>query len=110
MLSPLADYVAPSHAESLCFWGEEDQYEHVEIEYGQSVRLKTKGDSPFIGKAPPSLSRGESGKVVYTYMKSLTGISRPGKHIRQPTNNKETKVLHINKQDKQTTRRQEYYT
>ncbi len=54
--SSLADYVAPSHAQSLCFWGEEEQYDHVEIEYGQPVRLKTKGDSPFIGKSTISVA------------------------------------------------------
>ena len=48
--SPLLEFVSPIHAQSLCFWGDEQTYDHVELDYGQSVRLKTKGDSPFIGK------------------------------------------------------------
>ena len=45
----LTDFVAPSHAQSLCVWGEESVYGHVEVEFGQSVRLKTRGDSCLIG-------------------------------------------------------------
>ena len=48
--SPLAGFVRPSHAQTLCLWGEESSYSHVELEYGGAVRLKTKGNSPFIGK------------------------------------------------------------
>ena len=47
--SPLVDYETPSHAHSLCLWGEDDVYSSVECEYGQGVRLKTRGDSIFIG-------------------------------------------------------------
>lgn len=47
--SSLVDFVPPTHAGTLCFWGEESTYDHVEIDYGQGVRLKTKGDSPFLG-------------------------------------------------------------
>lgn len=47
----LSDFVPPAHAGTLCFWGEESTYDHVEIDYGQGVRLKTKGDSPFLGEA-----------------------------------------------------------
>ena len=47
-LSPL---VRPTHAGELCLWGEEDAYNHVEIEYGQHIRLKTRGNSPLIGEA-----------------------------------------------------------
>lgn len=46
--SPLSDFVAPGHAHTLCLWGEEGVYDHVEAEVGQTVRLKTKGDAPFI--------------------------------------------------------------
>ena len=48
--SPLTDLEAPRHSHSLCFWGEEDTYNHVECEHGQGVRLKTRGDSLLIGK------------------------------------------------------------
>lgn len=44
-LSPL---VRPTHAGELCLWAEEDAYNHVEIEYGQHIRLKTRGNSPLI--------------------------------------------------------------
>ena len=46
----LVDFVPPAHAGTLCFWGEESTYDHVEVDYGQGVRLKTKGDSPFLRK------------------------------------------------------------
>ena len=48
--SPLSDMVTPAHAGELCLWGDEGTYDHVEIEYGQQIRLKTRGNSPFIGK------------------------------------------------------------
>ena len=51
--SPLSDMVAPAHAGELCLWGDEGTYDHVEIEYGQQVRLKTRGNSPFIGEQLP---------------------------------------------------------
>ena len=47
--SPLAEFVSSQHAQTLCFWAEEETYDHVELGFGQAVRLKTKGDSPFIG-------------------------------------------------------------
>ena len=47
--SPLAEMVRPSHSQTLCLWGAESSYSHVELEYGTSIRLKTKGDSLFIG-------------------------------------------------------------
>lgn len=47
----LFDLVPPAHAGTLCFWGEESTYDHVEVDYGQGVRLKTKGDSPFLGES-----------------------------------------------------------
>ena len=47
----LTDLVPPAHAGTLCFWGEESTYDHVEVDYGQGVRLKTKGDSPFLGES-----------------------------------------------------------
>ena len=50
MQTALADFVPPAHAGTLCFWGKESTYDHVEIDYGQGVRLKTKGDSPFLGE------------------------------------------------------------
>ncbi len=48
--TPLAEFVRPSHAQTLCLWGEEGVYNHVELESRGNVRLKTKGDSPFIGR------------------------------------------------------------
>ncbi|XP_064405183.1 arpin-like [Halichondria panicea] len=45
---PLTELVISSHAQTLCFWGEESVYDHVELFFGQKVRLKTKGDSPFL--------------------------------------------------------------
>ena len=48
--SDLVAMETASHAQSLCFWGEEDDYNHVECEAGQRVRLKTRGDSILIGK------------------------------------------------------------
>lgn len=50
MNSEVADMEKASHAQSLCFWGDAEGYGHVECDYGQGVRLKTKGDSVFIGK------------------------------------------------------------
>ena len=50
----LTELVQPSHAQTLCFWGEEQAYVHVELQFGQTVRLKTLGDSPFIGTKPCS--------------------------------------------------------
>lgn len=47
--SPLSSLVRPTHSGELCLWGEEDAYNHVEMEYGQQIRLKTRGDSPLIG-------------------------------------------------------------
>ena len=48
--SGLSDLVAPSHTHSICMWGEEKVYGHVEVEFGQTVRLKTRGNSCLIGK------------------------------------------------------------
>ena len=45
----ISDLVKPGHARCISFWGAEETYDHVEFDVGQSVRLKTKGDSPFIG-------------------------------------------------------------
>ena len=53
--SPLAEFVSPQHAQTLCFWAEEETYDHVELGFGQAVRLKTKGDSPFIGNSTKHL-------------------------------------------------------
>ena len=47
--SPLSEFVKPSHSQTLCLWGEEATYNHVELDYGGPIRLKTKGNSPFIG-------------------------------------------------------------
>lgn len=47
--SPLSKFVQPSHSQTLCLWGEEATYNHVELDYGGPVRLKTKGNTPFIG-------------------------------------------------------------
>ena len=48
--SPLGGLVPPLHAQTLCFWGEEQVYEHVEMDFRQPVRLKTRGDCPLIGR------------------------------------------------------------
>ena len=48
--SPLVAMETPKHSQMVCFWGEEDTYGHVECEYGQGVRLKTRGDSVLIGR------------------------------------------------------------
>lgn len=45
----LADFVAPLHADWLVVWGEEKDHDHIEVEFGDQVRLKTRGDSPLIG-------------------------------------------------------------
>ena len=45
----LTDLVRAEHSQCVVLWGEEEAYDHVELEFGQPVRLKTKGDSPFIG-------------------------------------------------------------
>ena len=47
--SPLSEFVRPFHSQTLCLWGDEAAYNHVELEHGGAVRLKTKGNSPFIG-------------------------------------------------------------
>ena len=46
----MADFVPPLHADWLVAWGEEKDHDHVEVEFGDQVRLKTRGDSPLIGK------------------------------------------------------------
>lgn len=48
--SPLMTLVTPAHAHTICFWAEEETYEHVDLEFGQAVRLKTRGDCPLIGE------------------------------------------------------------
>lgn len=45
----LTDLVRPDHSQCVVLWGDEGTYDHVELEVGQPVRVKTKGDSPFIG-------------------------------------------------------------
>ena len=45
----LTDLVRPDHSQCVVLWGDEGTYDHVDLEVGQPVRLKTKGDSPFIG-------------------------------------------------------------
>ena len=47
---PLSSFVTPTHSGVLCLWGEEDAYSHVEVEYGQQIRVKTRGNSPLIGQ------------------------------------------------------------
>ncbi len=50
LASALANFVTPSHSQTLCLWGAESSYNHVELEHGTPVRLKTKGNSLFIGR------------------------------------------------------------
>ena len=61
--SPLAEFVSSQHTQTLCFWAEEETYDHVELGFGQAVRLKTKGDSPFIGNSTKHLLCGEAQHV-----------------------------------------------
>ena len=46
----MADFVPPLHADWLVAWGEEKDHDHIEVAFGDQVRLKTRGDSPLIGK------------------------------------------------------------
>jgi len=46
----LAEFITPQHANWLVVWGEEKDHDHVELEFGDQVRLKTRGDCPLIGK------------------------------------------------------------
>jgi hypothetical protein len=46
----LSSLVTPTHSGALCLWGEEEAYSHVEVEYGQPIRAKTRGNSPLIGQ------------------------------------------------------------
>ena len=54
---PLSPLASPAHAGELCLWGEEGTYDHVELEYGQQVRLKTRGNSPLIGERSSTCTR-----------------------------------------------------
>ena len=45
----MADFVPPLHANWLVVWGEEKDHDSMEVEFGDQVRLKTRGDSPLIG-------------------------------------------------------------
>lgn len=45
---PLSPLATPTHSGGLCLWGEEDTYSHIDVEYGQPIRLKTRGNSPLI--------------------------------------------------------------
>ena len=45
----MADFVPPLHANWLVLWGEEKDHDSMEVEFGDQVRLKTRGDSPLIG-------------------------------------------------------------
>jgi hypothetical protein len=47
--SKVSELERAGHAHSLCLWGDEETYNHVECHYGQMIRLKTLGDSSFIG-------------------------------------------------------------
>jgi hypothetical protein len=46
--SKVSELERAGHAHSLCLWGDEETYNHVECHYGQMIRLKTLGDSSFI--------------------------------------------------------------
>jgi len=45
----MADFVAPLHSNWLVVWGEEKDHDHIDVEFGDQIRLKTRGDSPLIG-------------------------------------------------------------
>ena len=44
----MADFVPPLHVNWLVVWGEEKDHDNMEVEFGDQVRLKTRGDSPLI--------------------------------------------------------------
>ncbi|XP_019858664.1 PREDICTED: arpin-like [Amphimedon queenslandica] len=46
--SDLVGFETASHSQSICFWGENESYDHVECSPGQRIRLKTRGDSLLI--------------------------------------------------------------
>uniref|UniRef100_A0A1X7SS81 Arpin n=1 Tax=Amphimedon queenslandica TaxID=400682 RepID=A0A1X7SS81_AMPQE len=46
--SDLVGFETGSHSQSICFWGENESYDHVECSPGQRIRLKTRGDSLLI--------------------------------------------------------------
>ena len=45
----MAEFVPPLHANWLIVWGDEKDHDQMEVEFGDQVRLKTRGDSPLIG-------------------------------------------------------------
>ncbi len=51
-LSKLTENKLPDRVNNACqaFWCEEKDIEKMELPQGDHVRLKTKGDGPFIGK------------------------------------------------------------
>ena len=46
----LTDFVPSLHTNWLVMWGDEKDHDHMEVEFGDQVRLKTRGDSPLIGR------------------------------------------------------------
>ena len=56
----LAEFITPQHANWLVVWGEEKDHDHVELEFGDQVRLKTRGDCPLIGEDTGILITGEA--------------------------------------------------
>lgn len=62
-----------AHSHALCFLGDEDTYDHLDLQYGQPVRLKTKGNSLFI----ESLTKLDMDQKVHST--NYTGAESAGK-------------------------------
>lgn len=45
----MTEFVPSKHSNWLVLWGDEKDHDHMEVEFGDQVRLKTRGDSPLIG-------------------------------------------------------------
>lgn len=71
---PLVRLFPAAHSHAFCFLGDEDTYDHLDLQYGQSVRLKTKGDSLFI----ESLTKLDIDQKVHST--NYTGAETAGKN------------------------------
>lgn len=69
--SPLKEFVPAAHAHTLCLWGEERVFDHIELGHGQQVRLKTKGDSVLLGELWKSCDLDDS------HVTSVSGLPLP---------------------------------
>lgn len=80
----MADFVAPLHANWLVMWGEEKDHDHMEVEFGDQVRLKTRGDSPLIGmkNVYTSMSMVELCTLLYVDYKHVQDETYMSGHVR----------------------------